>query len=92
MSGEDLLHDYTPPPPKAARHGEPLWELTKDGARVTAELLDQSSAGVELRMLRNGEWQSGRRFSERANAGAHAEKNRQQLLARGWVQSSLFHK
>jgi hypothetical protein len=59
--------------------------LTKDGVRVTAELLDQSSAGVELRMLRNDEWQSGRRFWERDNAVAHAEQHRQQLTAKGWT-------
>jgi hypothetical protein len=58
--------------------------LSKDGVRVTAELLDQSAAGVEVLMLRNGEWMSGRRFAERANAVAHADNHRQQLLAKGW--------
>jgi hypothetical protein len=70
--------------PTQPRTGERLWTLTKDGVTVTAELLDQSSAGVELRMLRNGDSQSGRRFAERANAIAHAEKHREQLLAKSW--------
>jgi hypothetical protein len=71
-------------PPTRARVGERLWTLAKDGVIVTAELLDQSSAGVELRMLKNGEWLSGRRFAERANAVAHADNHRQQLVAKGW--------
>jgi hypothetical protein len=56
----------------------------KDNVRVTAELRDQSTAGVELRMLRNGEWLSGRRFRERADAAADAERRREQLMAKGW--------
>jgi hypothetical protein len=84
MTGEHLLHDFKPAAPKRARQGEPLWTLAKDGVTVTAELLDQSTAGVELRMLRNGEWQSGRRFRERASAIAHAENHRRQLLSKGW--------
>ena len=85
MSREDaLLSGFRPPPPKPLRQGEPLWTVTKDGVAVTAELLDQSEAGVELRMWRNGEWLSGRRFTARVNAVAHAESHRQQLMAKGW--------
>jgi hypothetical protein len=84
MSGDHLLHGYKPQPRQPLRQGEPLWTLTKDDVRVAAELMDQSSAGVELRMLRNGEWQSGRRFTERINAVAHAEQNRLGLVAKGW--------
>jgi hypothetical protein len=85
MPGPEHLHDYQAPPAKPARAGEILWTLTKDGVRVTAELLDQSSAGVELRMLRNGEWMSGRRFAEPTNAKAHAESHRAQMVAKGWT-------
>ena len=74
----------TPVQPAQPRVGERLWTLTKEGVTVTAELLDWSSAGVELRMLRNGEWQSGRRFAERANAVAHTENRQQEMLAKGW--------
>lgn len=84
MAGEELLSSYQPPPPKPPRTGDTLWTLTKEGVGVTAELLDQSSAGVELRMHRDGEWLSGRRFSERANAIAYALKHREQLTAKGW--------
>ena len=86
MAGEELLSGYKPPPSKPPRPGETLWTLSKDGVRVTAELLDQSSAGMELRMLRNGEWQSGRRFADREAALRHAEYNRR-LLAKGWKTS-----
>jgi hypothetical protein len=84
MSGDHLLHGYKPQPRQPLRQGEPLWTLTKDSVSVAAELLDQSSTGVELRMLRNGEWQSGRRFVERANAVAEAERSRLALIAKGW--------
>jgi hypothetical protein len=74
------------PPPRetVARVGERLWALAKDGVTVTAELLDQSSAGVELRLLKDGEWMSGRRFAERTNARAHAEGHRAHMVAKGW--------
>jgi hypothetical protein len=85
MAGEELLSGYRPPPLKPPRTGEPVWTLTKDGVTLTAELLDQSSGGVELRMLKDGDWHSGRRFAERDNALAHAESHRRQLLAKGWV-------
>ena len=65
MAGEELLHGYQPPRLKPPRIGELVWALTKDGVRLTAELLDQSSAGMELRMLRDGEWMSGRRFADK---------------------------
>ncbi len=81
---ETLLSGYKPKPPAPPRKGEPLWTLAKDGVTVTADLLDQSQAGVELRMFRKGEWQSGRRFRERDRAIAHADGHRLQLLAKGW--------
>ena len=68
-------------PPKIAT---PLWTLTKDGQRVDAQLVDQSAAGCELRMLQNGEWLSGRRFRDKARAMAHGGDVRQQLESRGW--------
>ncbi|MEP6998819.1 MAG: hypothetical protein ABI900_14290 [Betaproteobacteria bacterium] len=61
-----------------------LWTVTKDGQRVDAQLVDQSAAGCELRMLQNGEWLSGRRFSDRARAITHGDDVRQQLESRGW--------
>jgi hypothetical protein len=85
MTSEHLLHGYVAPAPAPPRKGEPVWNLTKDGVALTAELLDQSRAGMELRMLRNGEWHSGRRFIDRADALQHAEHTRQQLLAKGWT-------
>jgi hypothetical protein len=86
MTGDALLSGFKPRGPKPPREGERLWMLTKDGVTVTADLLDQGEAGVELRMFRNGEGQSGRRFLERDRAIAHAGSLRQQLLTKaGWL-------
>ena len=63
---------------------ESLWTVTKDGQRVDAQLVDQTEAGCELRMLQNGEWLSGRRFSDKARAMAHGDDVRHQLEQRGW--------
>jgi hypothetical protein len=84
MNGDALLSGFKPRGPKPPRESERLWTLPKDGVTITADLLDQSQAGVELRMFRDGEWQSGRRFRERDRAIAHADGLRQQLLAKGW--------
>jgi hypothetical protein len=62
----------------------PLWTLTKDARRIDAQLVDQSKAGCELRMLQNGEWLSGRRFSDCARAIAHGADVQHQLESRGW--------
>jgi hypothetical protein len=71
--------------PATPRPAEPLWTATKDAQRVDAQLVDQSGSGCELRMLQNGEWLSGRRFSDKARAMAHGEDVRRQLESRGWV-------
>ena len=72
-------------PPSKAHVVTPLWTVTKDGQRVEAQLVDQSAAGCELRILQGGEWLSGRRFSDPARAVAHGEDVRRQLESRGWV-------
>jgi len=73
--------------PAKPRSAEPLWTATKGAQRVDAQLANQSDSGCELRMLQNGEWLSGRRFSDRARAIAHGEDVRQQLESRGWVEA-----
>jgi hypothetical protein len=72
-------------PPSKSHPVTPLWTVTRDGQRVDAQLVDQTTAGCELRMLQNGEWLSGRRFSDKARAMAHGEDVRRQLETRGWV-------
>jgi len=67
-----------------SRKGEHVWSLAKDGHRIDVELLDQSDAGMELRTLKDGEWCSGRRFSDREAALRHAERNRIDLATKGW--------
>ena len=71
-------------PPLKPYIAEPLWTVTKDAQRIDAQLVDQSEAGCELRMLQNGEWLSGRRFSDKARAMAHGDDVRRQLEQRGW--------
>jgi hypothetical protein len=71
-------------PPAKSFVVTPLWTVTKDGQRVDAQLVDQSEAGCELRLLQNGEWLSGRRFSDKARAMAHGDDVRHQLESRGW--------
>jgi hypothetical protein len=85
--GRDRIDAWNSPQvaPAKPRTAEPLWTATKDAQRVDAQLVDQSESGCELRMLQNGEWLSGRRFSDRARAIAHGEDVRQQLESRGWV-------
>jgi hypothetical protein len=75
-------------PPSKPNVTTPLWTVTKDGQRVEAQLVDQSAAGCELRMLQNGEWLSGRRFSDKARAMAHGDDVRQQLEERGWREAA----
>jgi hypothetical protein len=70
------LVDLPPTPPKIVT---PLWTLTKDTQRVEAQLVDQSAAGCELRMMQNGAWLSGRRFRDVASAMAHGEHVRREL-------------
>ncbi len=71
-------------PPSKPNVVTPLWTMTKDGQRIDAQLVDQSAAGCELRMLQNGDWLSGRRFSDKARAMAHGDDVRHQLEKRGW--------
>jgi hypothetical protein len=78
-----LLAGYVPKPPAAATPGEPFWILTKGNHRMDCELRT-SVAGVEVQLIRDGEWFYGCRFAERADALAHADKHRRHLLGRGW--------
>ncbi len=78
-----LLAGYVPQPPARATSGEPFWTLTRDDSRMDCELR-ASVAGVEVQLIRDGEWFYGCRFADRADAVAHGEKQRRHLLGRGW--------
>ncbi len=78
-----LLAGYVPEPPAPPTPGEPFWTLTKGDNRMDCELRT-SVAGVEVQLIRDGEWFYGCRFAERADAVAHGEKHRRHLLGRGW--------
>ena len=75
------LIDLPPAMPKVVT---PIWTVTKDAQRIDAELIEQGAAGWELRLMRNREWVSGRRFKHRLQAVAHAVETRRELLSRGW--------
>jgi hypothetical protein len=77
------------PPPTTPKIVMPLWTLTRDGQRIDAELVDQGTAGFELRLLRDHEWFAGRRFGNRAQAVAHSVETRRELLSRGWKPSAI---
>jgi hypothetical protein len=65
--------------------GEPLWTLERSGRKVACELRDHGeSAGVEVQLLRNGEFYAGRRFETRAVALQHADHVRESLERDGW--------
>jgi hypothetical protein len=59
------LVDLPPSPPKIVT---PLWTLSKDHARLDAELVEQGAARWEVRLLRDHEWPKGRRFADRGDA------------------------
>lgn len=74
-------------PPTTASLVTPLWTVKKDSHRIDAELVEQGAAGWEIRLLRDHEWHSGRRFRNRVQAVAHAVDTRRELLTRGWSPS-----
>jgi hypothetical protein len=71
-------------PPTTPTIVTPLWTLTKGGQCIDAELVDQGAAGFELRLLRDRELLSDRRFRNRGQAVAYSVERRRELLARGW--------
>ena len=75
-------------PPTTPRLVTTLWTVRKDSQRIDAELVEQGAAGWEVRLLRDLEWHSGRRFRNRVQAVAHAVDTRRELLTRGWSPSS----
>jgi hypothetical protein len=81
-----LRHDAPAPPPRAPRPGEHLWTLRKHGARMDAELRDDTGAdaGAELQLLRDGAFVYGRRLPSRAMAIDEAEGCRREFEADGW--------
>ncbi|HEY1909871.1 MAG TPA: hypothetical protein VGG73_03030 [Vicinamibacterales bacterium] len=78
-----LLAGYVAKPPAGPKPGEHFWTLTKSDSRIDCELRT-SIAGVEVQLIKDGEWFYGCRFAERADAVAHAEKHRRHMLGRGW--------
>jgi hypothetical protein len=64
---------------------ELLWTEQKGTDTQSAELRDHGKHGVELELLRNGEWFSGSHYVSRALALAEAWACRRQLEADGWI-------
>jgi hypothetical protein len=78
-----LLAGYVAEPPAGPKPGEHFWTVTKSESRMDCELRT-SIAGVEVQLIKDGEWFYGCRFAQRADAVAHAEKHRRHMLGRGW--------
>lgn len=82
MSNDPLYAWNTPLLTRKARPADPLWTMCKDGHEI-AELCGHGEYGWELQLLRDGEFSAGRRFDLRAQAVAHGEEIRQDLIVRG---------
>ena len=66
-----------------AQPGEPVWTLTKAPKHLDCELRDDGELGCEVQLLRDGEFDKGRRFATRARALAHATAMRALLEGEG---------
>jgi hypothetical protein len=79
---------YSPgysPSPRRERRAEALWTLVRNGRQVACELRDHGEpTGVEVQLLRNGEFYAGRRFDTRVHALRHADHVRLSLERDGW--------
>jgi hypothetical protein len=64
--------------------GESLWTLQKDGERLSAEIKNHGSHGLELQVLCNGEVYFGHRHAWREFALEEAAARRRTLEAYGW--------
>jgi len=58
--------------------------MRKDGRQIDAELRGHGKYGWELQLLRDGGFYAGRRSDMRAQAVAHGEEIRRELIGRGW--------
>jgi hypothetical protein len=88
MSNDALLWNSPQPSPRKPQRGERLWSLHKGGKRqVDAELRAHRDSGVECQFWYEGELVSGRLWTCRADAVAHAEAKRRELERRGWTPS-----
>jgi hypothetical protein len=86
MSNDALLWNSPQPPPRKPQPGERLWSLHKDGKpQVHAELRVLRDSAVECQFWYEGELVSGRLWTRRADAVAHADNKRRELERRGWT-------
>lgn len=81
-----LTHHAPKPQPRPALSGERLWVLYKGGARIRAELRDdtRAGAGAELQLFRDDAFFYSRRHLSREIALAEAAGYRQEKEADGW--------
>jgi hypothetical protein len=82
---DDAFYSPTYRPPQIQpRVGDHLWSLRKAGRQVDCRLLIHGEYGVEVQLLRNGEFYAGRRFLTRELAVSFAERERGILERKGW--------
>ena len=86
MSDQDALFFGAGPPTRDRKPvpGEFQWVIRKpDTTILRCELRDNGQFGVEVQVLRDGEFLFGRRFEDRAGALEESDRLRDDYLARG---------
>ncbi len=68
----------------AAKQGEHVWTVQRDGEARRGELRSHGQWGVEFQLFANGTVVYGRRYLTRDEAMARAEDERKALLRNGW--------
>ena len=61
-----------------------LWTVYKGDRKIECRLRARDGGGVELRVLRDGVWCAGGRFSAAAEAVAHGDQLLIDLQGTGW--------
>jgi hypothetical protein len=73
-SQAEPLHTTTTQSPHQTTPGQLCWSIRKpDGTTLTCELHDQGQRGVELQLLRDGQFLFGRRLHDRSAAVVKAD-------------------
>ena len=81
-----LRYDATPRPQPKSTPGELQWSVRKrDLTVISCELRDNGSAGVEVQLLRDGEWFYGRRYPTRESALVEVDELKAEQLGRGGI-------
>ena len=81
-----LRYDATPRQQLKPTSGELQWSIRKrDLTVISCELRNNGSAGVEVQLLRDGEWFYGRRYPTRESALVEVDDLKAEQLGRGGI-------